>query len=473
MADTKYNLIAGRGLNPVVNDGTTEFNYDLLDLIPFLKGGDIASATALVLGTDGNYFDVTGTTTITSITTVAAGTMARLHFDGIVTLTHNGASLILPGAANIATAAGDEFTFIEFSAGNWRCVAYALASGEAVIPTTIIDKTSTEAFLVRKDGDGGDILIVNTTNSRIEAVGGDQSAAGPAYTFVGDTNTGMYHDDPNILGFSANGQSGMTINGSSGSAVNLLDGQTFVDVTNAAAFTVRKNAAGGDIFVVNTTNGTAQVLGQLILAKGADIASAAALAPGTDGNYFDVTGAVTITSINTLGIGTTIRLHFDAALTLTHNATDLILPGGANITTAAGDEFTFVEYAANDWRCVAYALASGKAIVESVSSVDLTSWASVDMTGTATINESVNVSGIVDEGVGDFTLSWTTDYANGTYATSVTSDDDSRSSGGHTVASGIQDEANKIGASCRYRTAANDVLLDSDEITVITIGTSS
>jgi hypothetical protein len=98
------------------------------------------------------------------------------------------------------------------------------------------------------------------------------------------------------------------------------------------------------------------------LNKGADLASAAALPVLRDGNYFDVTGTTTITSINTLGIGTIITLHFDAALTLTHNATDLVLPGGENITTAAGDEFTFIEYATGDWRCISYALASGLSI---------------------------------------------------------------------------------------------------------------
>jgi hypothetical protein len=102
---------------------------------------------------------------------------------------------------------------------------------------------------------------------------------------------------------------------------------------------------------------------QLELQKGADVASAGALTLGTDGNYFDITGTTTITSIGTLGIGTVVTLHFDGALTLTHNATDLVLPGGANITTAAGDEFTFVEYASGDWRCIGYVLASGEAIV--------------------------------------------------------------------------------------------------------------
>lgn len=96
--------------------------------------------------------------------------------------------------------------------------------------------------------------------------------------------------------------------------------------------------------------------------KGADIASASALTLGTDGNYFDVTGTTTITSIATVGIGTQIKLHFDGALTLTHHATDLILPGGANITTAAGDEAEFVEYASGDWRCTNYTKADGKPI---------------------------------------------------------------------------------------------------------------
>ena len=90
------------------------------------------------------------------------------------------------------------------------------------------------------------------------------------------------------------------------------------------------------------------------IAKGADIASAAALTLGTDGNYFDITGTTAITSINTADIGSVIKLHFDGILTLTHHATDLILPGGANIVTAAGDEAEFVEYAAGDWRCVNY-----------------------------------------------------------------------------------------------------------------------
>lgn len=93
-------------------------------------------------------------------------------------------------------------------------------------------------------------------------------------------------------------------------------------------------------------------------AKGADVASASTLTLGDDGNYFDITGTTTITAIATKGAGTVVKLHFDASLTLTHHATDLVLPGGANITTAAGDEAEFVEYATGDWRCTNYQKAS-------------------------------------------------------------------------------------------------------------------
>ena len=101
-------------------------------------------------------------------------------------------------------------------------------------------------------------------------------------------------------------------------------------------------------------------------AKGADVASASTLTVGTDGNSFDVTGTTSISAIASVGVGTTIKLHFDAALTLVHNATDLVLPGGANITTAAGDEFEFTEYQSGDWRCTAYTLASGEPIAAGV-----------------------------------------------------------------------------------------------------------
>ena len=114
--------------------------------------------------------------------------------------------------------------------------------------------------------------------------------------------------------------------------------------------------------------------------KGADVASAAELLVLTDGNSFDVTGTTTITSIehtaDAFGIGSIIMLQFDGALTLTHHATDLILPGAANITTAAGDTALFQKYASGDWRCISYQVAAsapggGGGAIAHLASIDL------------------------------------------------------------------------------------------------------
>ena len=138
-----------------------------------------------------------------------------------------------------------------------------------------------------------------------------------------------------------------------------------VDATATAAVWTEITQAGGGL--ANVVEDTTPQLGgtldtnskQVRWSKGADVASAATLTLGTDGNYFDITGTTTITAIGALAVGTVVRLHFDAALTLTHHATDLVLPTGANITTAAGDEAEFVEYAAADWRCTNYTKADG------------------------------------------------------------------------------------------------------------------
>jgi len=74
------------------------------------------------------------------------------------------------------------------------------------------------------------------------------------------------------------------------------------------------------------------------LVKGADLASAASLALGTDGNYFDVTGNMTIGTITGLA-GTEFTLQTDDVLTLTDSAT--LDMGGLDIVTAAGDRFNF------------------------------------------------------------------------------------------------------------------------------------
>lgn len=89
----------------------------------------VASATTTAIGAAGsNYVQITGTTTITGFDTIASGAERELEFAGALTLTHNATSLILPGAQNITTAAGDVVRFRSEGSGNWRCTGYLPAS---------------------------------------------------------------------------------------------------------------------------------------------------------------------------------------------------------------------------------------------------------------------------------------------------------------------------------------------------------
>lgn len=94
------------------------------------QGSDVASGSTVTLG-DGMFFNITGTTTITDIdlTTDKSGRMFALRFDGVLTLTHNATSLILPGGANITTAAGDVAMFVSLGSDNVRCISYQRAGG--------------------------------------------------------------------------------------------------------------------------------------------------------------------------------------------------------------------------------------------------------------------------------------------------------------------------------------------------------
>ena len=81
-----------------------------------------------------------------------------------------------------------------------------------------------------------------------------------------------------------------------------------------------------------------------------DLASAGTTDIGAQtSNNVRITGTTTITSFGTAANGVTRELRFAGALTLTHNATSLILPGGANITTEAGLTVTAVSLGSGNW----------------------------------------------------------------------------------------------------------------------------
>lgn len=86
-------------------------------------------------------------------------------------------------------------------------------------------------------------------------------------------------------------------------------------------------------------------------AKGTAIASAATTDIGAaTGSMVHITGTTTITALGTADAGIEKTVVFDGALTLTHNATSLILFSGVNITTYAGLVMVFVSEGSGNWR---------------------------------------------------------------------------------------------------------------------------
>jgi hypothetical protein len=100
------------------------------DILPFEVS--LASATTTDLGATGtNVVAISGTTTITSLGSSASVNecLYFVRFTGALLLTYNATSLILPGATNITTTAGDCAIFKYEGSSHWRCMVYTLAAG--------------------------------------------------------------------------------------------------------------------------------------------------------------------------------------------------------------------------------------------------------------------------------------------------------------------------------------------------------
>ena len=129
------------------------------------KGGDIASASPLVIDTDGNYFDVTGTTSFAAMT-VAAGNYFMLQFDGALTITH-GSGIELPGAANLTTAAGDRLICYATAADTvevMNVATEAAASSGGFTLATPQTPTSGTTLTLSGIPSGSTMVVINLSN---------------------------------------------------------------------------------------------------------------------------------------------------------------------------------------------------------------------------------------------------------------------------------------------------------------------
>jgi hypothetical protein len=377
--------------------GTSVIKFVTPDALAALweKGSDIASSGTISVG-EGGYFHITGTTTITDIdwSTAKNGRPAIFVFDGILTLTHNGTTLVLPGGANITTAAGDTAIFVQDASDNVKCVMYQRADGTPIAGGSFTAASTTEVLTgtdaakgVTSDalaavweqgsaiasaatisiGEGGHFHVTGTAT--ITDIDFATDKAGRKVTLTFDGILTLTHNGTTLIlptGANITTAAGdtCTVVSEGSDAVRIVsymraDGTALVSGGGTASSTTQI-LTGTD----TTTRATPDAIAAL-WEKGSDVASAGTVSFG-EGGYFHVTGTATITDIDfsTAKDGRFAWVIFDGALTLTHNGTTLILPGGANIATAAGDRACFIQDNGDNVYCVAYIRANGKPVVQ-------------------------------------------------------------------------------------------------------------
>lgn len=118
----------------------------------------------------------------------------------------------------------------------------------------------------------------------------------------------------------------------------------------ACVFAFSPKGDKGDTGAPGTLSGTA--VGAINWNTAQTIASATTTDIGAaTSNYVLVSGAVTITGLGTIAQGAERVVRFTGAPLLTYHATNLVLPGAANIQVAAGDIGRFVSEGGGAWRC--------------------------------------------------------------------------------------------------------------------------
>ena len=107
---------------------------------------------------------------------------------------------------------------------------------------------------------------------------------------------------------------------------------------------------------------------------------------------------------------------------------------------------------------------TNEADIDTLEALSVKGWINLNGTGTIAINDSLNVSGIADDAVGKYTITWDTDFANNDYAWSGSAP----SVAGQPLT--VYNEAQAAGTLQIGVKDTNNVYKDVDNICVIAFG---
>lgn len=204
----------------------------------------VASATTTdILGAAADDVVISGTTTITSLGT-GIYRYKRVRFSGVLTLTHNSTTLILPGGANITTANGDTMEVVSDGSSNARVIRYT-RGGVAPLPSGAASLFGGQYIHVTEEQaqntDGGTFTNGADRTRALNAIRGNPLGAG----LTSNQITGLLAGNYLAWGY--------------GTAFAVAEHQTFLyDATSAAEIS---NSRGADAYADTTTGQTSSLIG--------------------------------------------------------------------------------------------------------------------------------------------------------------------------------------------------------------------
>lgn len=230
---------------------------NMTGLLREAQSTNIASATTTDLSTaTGNSVTITGTTTITGLGTVQAGTTIKATFSGILTLTHNATSLILPNAStNITTAVGDTAIFVSLGSGNWKCINYTRVDWTSLASVSVVGLT--EDTTGDMDNDFVLAYDASATANRKQKINVYRATSGDITT---GTTTTKFPSVAQIIPLFAHASGTTTKNAADASTTqNIAHGlwrvPKYVKITAMFPSVI---GGGGSLFSYTTYNGTTQ-----------------------------------------------------------------------------------------------------------------------------------------------------------------------------------------------------------------------